>query len=190
MSTNKKETMLKAALELFVENGIHQTSTNSIAKKAGVANGTPFHFYKNKNALVDGLYLEVKMNLKKELLNIDSDNFEQRSFEYWKHTANWLLNHPMEYRFIKRYYDQPHINLQRQIDLSKELFDFIYINLDKAIKSKIIKKAPTEYLFIKFQLNLFLCCDYILEMNIKNKNKFIIQSYEHLMNGVSLPVSC
>jgi AcrR family transcriptional regulator len=51
---NKEETkqrILKAALELFKENGLEGTTTKEISKKAGIAEGTLFNYFKTKEDL-------------------------------------------------------------------------------------------------------------------------------------------
>ena len=55
MSTDKRDKILQAALELFAEQGFRGTSTAQIAKHAGVATGTLFHHFESKEAL----YLEL-----------------------------------------------------------------------------------------------------------------------------------
>ncbi|MEZ4579078.1 MAG: helix-turn-helix domain-containing protein [Desulfobacterales bacterium] len=55
---SKKKKYLKPALLLFVENGIDKTPTSKIASEAGVATGTLFHHFKNKEDLVNSLYLD------------------------------------------------------------------------------------------------------------------------------------
>ena len=60
---DSKEEILKAALKLFVEFGFHATPTSKIAKEAGVANGTLFHYYKTKEELILALYSDTKKRL-------------------------------------------------------------------------------------------------------------------------------
>lgn len=50
--TEKQKGILAAATELFAEKGYAATSTNEIAKKAGVAEGTIFRHYKSKKDLL------------------------------------------------------------------------------------------------------------------------------------------
>ena len=54
-SMEKKEAIKKAALELFSTQGYHNTSTNEIAKKAGVSIGTLYSYYPDKRAIYDEL---------------------------------------------------------------------------------------------------------------------------------------
>ena len=59
----KREKILAAALNLFVEFGFHGTPTSKIAQKAGVANGTLFHYFATKEELVVALFnFTVKRN--------------------------------------------------------------------------------------------------------------------------------
>src|SRR2546430_6113454 len=46
-----KEKILAAALELFRENGLDGTTTKQISKKAGIAEGTLFNYFKTKEDL-------------------------------------------------------------------------------------------------------------------------------------------
>lgn len=58
MST-KREDIIKTAMRLFTEEGFHATPTSKIAKEANVATGTLFHHFKNKEALINALYIYV-----------------------------------------------------------------------------------------------------------------------------------
>jgi len=55
----RKEDLSRAALALFVAQGIPHTSTAEIARAAGVAAGTLFLYFPTKQALVDELALQV-----------------------------------------------------------------------------------------------------------------------------------
>jgi len=49
---SRKDTLLKAIIELFAEKGYNGTSTTEIAEKAGVAQGTLFYHFKNKEGML------------------------------------------------------------------------------------------------------------------------------------------
>ena len=51
----KQRRVLEAALEVFSEQGYGATSTSEIAKRAGVAAGTVFRFYRTKKDLLVGV---------------------------------------------------------------------------------------------------------------------------------------
>jgi AcrR family transcriptional regulator len=49
---NRKETIIKTATRLFAKKGFYKTSTIEIAEKAGVAHGTIFYHFKNKEGIL------------------------------------------------------------------------------------------------------------------------------------------
>ncbi len=53
--TEKQRRVLEAAMEVFAEQGFAATTTSEIAKRAGVAAGTVFRFYKTKKELLVGI---------------------------------------------------------------------------------------------------------------------------------------
>jgi len=61
--TKKQDNILSAALELFANEGFNATSTNQIAKKAGVSEGLIFKHFKNKKGLLDALVRQVEGKL-------------------------------------------------------------------------------------------------------------------------------
>jgi AcrR family transcriptional regulator len=53
--TDKKEQILKSALELFANEGVNATSTNKIAKHAAVSEGLIFRHFGNKKGLLNAI---------------------------------------------------------------------------------------------------------------------------------------
>ena len=49
--------ILRAALELFTEKGIHATTTKDIARRAGVSEGALYRHFQSKQELAEDLYL-------------------------------------------------------------------------------------------------------------------------------------
>jgi len=82
--TEKQINILSAAIELFSEKGYEATATSEIAKKAQVAEGTIFRYYKTKKELLFAIpkalskvsLFEIFLEDFNEILNDDHDNFE------------------------------------------------------------------------------------------------------------------
>jgi len=82
--TEKQVSILIAAIELFSEKGYEATATSEIAKKAKVAEGTIFRYYKTKKDLLFAIpatlskasLFEIFLDDFNEILNDDHEHFE------------------------------------------------------------------------------------------------------------------
>ncbi len=71
---SRKAMLVKAAMELFANNGFMGTSISSISKKAGVSKGLIYNYFENKEALVKEI---IMAGLKEIMLEMDFD-FNQK----------------------------------------------------------------------------------------------------------------
>ncbi len=87
----KYETILKSAVKVFAKNGFHNSTISEIAKAAGVADGTIYLYFRNKDDILIRLF-EDRMDaaigeFKKTLGNVDDpvirlEIFISRYIEY------------------------------------------------------------------------------------------------------------
>src|SRR5215510_1707077 len=68
---DKREAIMNAALELFVERGFFGTIVPEIADRAGVGAGTIYRYFDSKEALVNAIYREPKL----EFGRVAGENF-------------------------------------------------------------------------------------------------------------------
>jgi AcrR family transcriptional regulator len=68
--TEKKEKIIQAALQLFAKEGYHATSTNKVAKLAGVSEGLIFRHFGNKEGLLQAILAEGEKKLKTLFVDI------------------------------------------------------------------------------------------------------------------------
>lgn len=66
---NRKEAILEAAIRLFAEKGYNETPTSEVARTAGVAEGTVFHYFKTKEGIL--------MHILEEMINIYLKGMEE-----------------------------------------------------------------------------------------------------------------
>lgn len=77
----KYNQILDAAVEVIAENGFHRSQVSKIAKKAGVADGTIYLYFKNKEDLLVSLFQNKMGNfierIRKATENVDKadENF-------------------------------------------------------------------------------------------------------------------
>lgn len=93
--------ILDAALSEFVELGFAGASTNTIARKAGVAKGLVFHHFGSKADLYMAVleHVIVRVEVMLEAIPLPTDLFE-RLHEIVVHKMRWFQHDPLGYRFM------------------------------------------------------------------------------------------
>jgi AcrR family transcriptional regulator len=72
----RKEVILKASSRLFSDKGFNETSVSEISQISGVAEGTIFYHYKNK----EGLFLSILEGLKDDIIDGFDQYFKENKF--------------------------------------------------------------------------------------------------------------
>ncbi len=82
---------LAAATEAVAGLGVMQAPTAKIAKGAGVAEGTLFTYFATKDELLNGLYLELKMDLRDAVITgyPAGKSLFDRSRHFWDRYIGW-----------------------------------------------------------------------------------------------------
>lgn len=101
-SEDKRHTILRAAAHLFAEEGLN-APTAKIAKTAGVAEGTIFTYFANKDELMNQLYLELKRDLR-SALSVPTETLELREKVWlaWQTYISWGVSHPEEHQVLAK----------------------------------------------------------------------------------------
>ena len=62
-SDDKRSAILAAATAVFAARGLAAAPTSAISRKARIAEGTLFTYFKTKDELINALYREIKLEL-------------------------------------------------------------------------------------------------------------------------------
>ena len=182
---DKVDKILEAALQLFTTKGFHGTPTSEIARMAGVANGTLFHYFKTKEDLINNLYLRVKNEMVEESVGgIEKIESIKLKMEYlWSRTIQWAMNHPQKIFFIQQYMYSPYIttNTQEEVDKIKE----VYVNLiQEGIECGEIKDVPVELVYVMGTQQLFGTIQYLVINPEKYHSSEFMNTAFNLFYGV------
>lgn len=92
LSPEKRNALLQAATQAVAEHGAMAT-TSSIARGAGVAEGTLFTYFENKEVLFRELYLHLKESLATSVMpSYPQDaSYRQRMEHVFQHYVSWGL---------------------------------------------------------------------------------------------------
>ncbi len=114
----KREKIIKAALVLLTKHGFHAAPMSLIAKKAGVAAGTIYTYFENKDELIKTIFTEIQKDV---LEYLEKDTFESRTTKekfthFYSRLINYLITKPLHYRYLEQFHNSPFgITLRREI---------------------------------------------------------------------------
>jgi AcrR family transcriptional regulator len=106
----KKKAIFESTLELVRENGFHGTPMSLVAKKAGVAAGTIYHYFESKDALIIALHGYIRSQMFKAMLEGDDEtqDFKSRFFDFWKKHYQFYVQNPNALYFIEQFVNSPY----------------------------------------------------------------------------------
>ena len=109
LTNNKKEHIYQSTLKLIFEGGFHGSPMSKIAKEAGIAVGSIYHYFPSKEDLIVEIYWYCK-----EMLNIhvfhEKDNnlpFEVRFKNIWMNLVKFYRKNVEIFSFLEQFYGSP-----------------------------------------------------------------------------------
>ncbi len=113
-TTSKKAAVLQAVLELIGENGFHGVPMSQVAKNAGVAAGTIYHYFDSKDSLIRELCALIKSRMAEAMFSKDFDDlsFRERFFNGWVRLCRFFIDNKHSLTFIQQYNNSPYAKQQ------------------------------------------------------------------------------
>jgi TetR/AcrR family transcriptional regulator, repressor of fatR-cypB operon len=100
---DRRESILDAALECFVERGFYGTAIPEIAAKAEIAAGTIYHYFESKEALVNAVYRHWKSTVSRRVFAaFPPAESTRKQFEVmWNEMVAFATAHRTAFAFIE-----------------------------------------------------------------------------------------
>ena len=182
-SIDKHKEILGAALRLFAANGFHGTPTSKIAKEAGVANGTLFHYFKTKEDLIVSLYADIKTRMSAYIeANAPGHKTIKEKFrDQYVLVLQWSLQNGAEFQFLQQFTASPYTSLLSPEEVKKQLKKTCG-EIEEAIKAKAIKNRRPELILTLFTSHTFGLHQYLVKTVLtgKEQEELITESFEML----------
>jgi AcrR family transcriptional regulator len=101
-SEDRRNAILDAATRLFAERGLAAAPTSEISKRAGVAEGTLFTYFRTKDGLINSLYREIKLELADAMMSDfpRKKNVRTRLRHIWDRYVNWGIANPKQRKVL------------------------------------------------------------------------------------------
>lgn len=148
---DKREAILQATLELVAEYGFHGAPCSLIAERAGVAAGTIYRYFENKDVLINELYLGVEVKINAVLLagyTVEKP-FRERFIHLVSSLLQFFISNPLEFRYVEQFHNSPYgVAFRRDRLLGQHEDCGIYCELFKqGVAQQVIKELPLPLLF-------------------------------------------
>lgn len=166
-NSDKRDEILRAALELIAEHGFHGAPMAMVAERAGVGAGTIYRYFEGKDALIAEIFAELEKKLVEYLLQGYSlDRPLRERFIYLSSMIiRYFMDNAIHFRFIEQYMNSPYgVTLRRERLLGEARDIDLFRNLlQEGIDRRELKDLPLAMHFaLAFGPIVSLLRDHIL----------------------------
>ena len=144
----KKEGLLEAAYQLFLEKGVNKTSVDEIVKKANVAKGTFYLYFHDKTQLLQQLTYRISARVLSEAYEYAEEHktgvFVEDIILMVDYIVEYFKRSRLTLRLLERNFSWPMI--EKQLDLRE---DPLWDKLVTAIESSSLAVGCTEDVLYK-----------------------------------------
>jgi len=166
-TSDKRADVMKAALELISERGFHRAPMAEIAEKAGVAAGTIYRYFENKDVLISELHRELEEKISATLREgypVERP-LRERFLYLIRELFRYFITNPPHFRYMEQYFNSPYgISMHRDRLLGKSgNHDILMDIFEQGIEQQVLKELPKAVLFsLAFSPMIILMRDHIL----------------------------
>lgn len=101
---SKVDNIYQAALQLVIRRGFNGFKMADVAKAAGVATGSLYTYFRNKEELVNALFLDTASQLYSPLqVELSKEPLREQFLKIWSTYFNYCFVHPDHMLFIDQY---------------------------------------------------------------------------------------
>mgnify|MGYP000173943062 FL=1 len=185
MDEAKRRHILHTAMKLFNEYGFHATPTSKIAKKSKISVGTLFNYFPTKEALIQEIYIHVKIHSRKVFIQQLEENFSEHDNlkSMWRTVIKWGIDNPEEFHYLELFCSSPfkkEFKHEKAMDAYKQFRQTILASISP---STICKEYP-EYSMIYIDNAIHAATKFILESDeVSDIDHFIDSSFELVWKG-------
>ena len=148
---DKREEIIRASLELIAEHGFHGAPMSMIADRAGVAAGTIYRYFENKDALIIDLYRDLEERIYTVIMHgyEPEKPLRERFHHIFSALLRHFINNPFDFRYLEQFHNSPYgVAVRRDIILSKSGNCYLYRELlEEGVAQQVIKDLPMVILF-------------------------------------------
>ncbi|HJV34081.1 TetR/AcrR family transcriptional regulator [Geomonas sp.] len=145
----KKAAIIQATVELVGEHGFHGAPMAMVAERAGVAAGTIYRYFENKDALITGTYKDLEERLQAKVLQgfPEQGTPREKFFHFARVLVKWWIASPVDFRFVEQFHNSPYGVAQRRDKLLGKQRNLCWDIFHEALEQQGVKDLPLPILF-------------------------------------------
>ena len=184
---DKKRAILESTLELVKEKGFHGTPMSMVAKEAGVAAGTIYHYFDSKETLICELYSYVKQQTTAAMLSGDNSAlpYQERFFAIWMSLFDFYTKNPNVLKFFEQFVNSPY-NTQKSKAGHDEFHKLLFRFFDKGIEDGYLRPVNPEVLGVLAHGSVITTAKVYGYGKIQLGDKELAQIIQILWDGMSV----
>lgn len=164
---DKREEIVRAALELIAENGFHGAPMAMIADHAHVGAGTIYRYFENKDVLISQLYRDLEERMYPMILvRYEPDKpIRERFLHLGTALLRYFIENSLDFRYLEQFHNSPYgVAFRRDKMLGKKEGCNVFRELfEDGISRQVLKDLPLMILFaLAFGPLLAVARDHIL----------------------------
>lgn len=189
LDPDKRAKILKSVFVLTGKQGLASVTISGISKTAGIAAGTLYIYFKNKEEVVQLAYAAVEDKMTQAMYHDFDSNMpiKQSLKQIYIHMLNYRLENYDETVFIDQYQQSAYI----QLNFAKQLAEYekqnkpLYDLLEKGQQEGIIKTLDAIVLISFFDGTVRSCATGIIQKLFPLNQQLIDDCFDMIWNGMS-----
>lgn len=196
---NKRDNLFEAADQLFSTKGINDTVIDDIVKKAGVAKGTFYLYFKNKYDIIERLTVRKSMRILKNSMEKLDKYLEENPIEFSEQILMYIDFIIEELRKDKKTLKLIYKNLswgffkkvisEKDVEHSEEVKKILDTFIDYLDSYEIEEKEAIITLFMIIELTGSICYSSIIlnePYGIDDMKPYLFKSIKRILIGIPL----
>ncbi|MBV9962766.1 MAG: TetR/AcrR family transcriptional regulator [Parafilimonas sp.] len=181
----KIDEIYKATLRLVKQKGLAGITMNEIAKEAKIATGTLYIYFKNKNELINALFMVCRnRSAAVYFKNYDASMpFKAGLKIIWRNLLNYRVKKFEEAVFVDQCFHSPFIT-ETTRELTKKLFAPLFSLMESGKKQKLIKNTDTLLLLTFMAGSINETVKYAHYSNKKLSKEVVEQMFHMCWDGL------
>ncbi|MDI5835252.1 TetR/AcrR family transcriptional regulator [Shewanella xiamenensis] len=145
---NKRDLILRSAEKIIATAGLHNLSMQKLAVDAGVAAGTIYRYFKDKEDLIIELRKDVLQQIASKLLeNINEGSFDEKFRRLWFKIVELGREQSHANLSFAQYSHLPGVDAPEHQAFEREIFQPLHQLFEQAKNQEMIQKLDNTLLF-------------------------------------------